>query len=455
VEGAVKPADHDKVGGGAQGRSGLRRVAENVSWLIGERSLLLVLNFIVSVWFINYLGPSSYGKYAYAVSFATLFASLATLGLNNIVIRELASSKGAHGEILGTAFVMRIGSSVMTFGLIAIAIFLVTDDPTTRLLVLVVAISVLADPTQVVDLWFQSRIESKYVVWVRVGVSLASILAKVALIVLRMPLIAFAWLYAAQALAMGLAFVVVFALRRPTGLRLRRSAVRAAGLLRDSWPLIVTGLSATVYMKIDRIMLGQMLGDHDVGIYSTAATISEVWNMFPVILATSLFPVVVRSRESSNEDLYARRMQALYDVMALGAYAVAIPMSLLAHWLIDLLFPSEFADSAGILQVHIWSLLFVALGVSRSRYLVAENLIRFSMWAALAGGALNVLFNWFLIPRAGGVGAAWATLIAYGMAAYLSGLFVPRLRATTVQMTRALLAPLRPKAAAREIREFL
>ena len=67
-----------------------------------------------------------------------------------------------------------------------------------------------------------------------------------------------------EALAMGLAFVVVFALRRPTGLRLRRSAVRAAGLLRDSWPLIVTGLSATVYMKIDRIMLGQMLGDQGV-----------------------------------------------------------------------------------------------------------------------------------------------------------------------------------------------
>ena len=138
----MSPPPRESGGQGAKDRSGFLRVAENVSWLVGERSLLLVLNFVVSVWFINYLGPSLYGKYAYAVSFATLFATLATLGLNNIVIRELSRSADDHGQILGTAFVMRLGSSAITFGLIAIAIFLVSDDPTTRLLVLVVAVSV-------------------------------------------------------------------------------------------------------------------------------------------------------------------------------------------------------------------------------------------------------------------------------------------------------------------------
>ena len=317
MEGPLNPGDRKSIDDRAPSRTGLRRVAENVSWLVGERSLLLVLNFLVSVWFINYLGPSSYGKYAYAVSFATLFATLATLGLNNIVIRELSRSTTDHGEILGTAFLMRIGSSLVTIGLIVVTIFLLTDDPTMRVLVLVIAISVLADPTQVVDLWFQSRIESKYVVWVRTVVSLSAILAKVALIVLQMPLIAFAWLYSAQALVIGLAFLVVFALRRPSTVLLRRSVARGVDLLRDSWPLIVSGLSVTIYMKIDRIMLGQMLGDHDVGTYSTAATISEIWNFLPVVVATSLFPIVVRSKESGNAALYAQRMQALFDVIFL------------------------------------------------------------------------------------------------------------------------------------------
>lgn len=451
----MSPEEREPAADRAQNRTGLQRVAENVSWLVGERSLLLVLNLVVSVWFINYLGPSSYGKYAYAVSFATLFTSLATLGLNHIVVRELSRSTSDHGEILGTAFLMRIGSSLVTIALITVTIFLLTDDPTARVLVLVIAISVLADPTQVVDLWFQSRIESKYVVWMRTGVSLAAILAKVALIVLRMPLIAFAWLYSAQALVMGVGFLVVFALRRPSSVLMRRSVARGVALLRDSWPLIVSGLSVTIYMRIDRIMLGQMLGDHDVGTYSTAATISEVWNFLPVVVASSLFPIVVRSRESGNERLYAQRMQALFDVMVIGAYAVAIAITLLAPWLIEFLFSSEFEASKGILQVHIWSLVFVALGVSRSHYIVAENLNRFSMFATLAGCTINVLLNVLLIPRAAGLGAAWATLISYGVAAYVSGLFMPRMRSTTVQMTRALLAPLRPRAVWREIREIL
>jgi O-antigen/teichoic acid export membrane protein len=433
-------------------RTGLARVAENVSWLVGERSLLLVLNFVVSVWFINYLGPESYGKYAYAVSFVTLFSSLASLGLSNVVIRELSRERADHGEILGTAVALRIAASLATFALIVFATWVVSDDKATTVLVTVVALSVLADPAQFVDLWFQSRIESKYVVWVRVVVSLTSILAKAALILFRMPLIAFAWLYSAQALVMGLGFLLVFGARRPSSLRLRQSIECAGALLRDSWPLIVSGLSVTIYMRIDRIMLGHMLGDAEVGTYSTAATLSEVWNFLPVVLATSLFPVVVRSRDGGDQGLYARRMQALFDVMALGAYAVATVTTLVAPWLIDLLFSSSFDESAGILQVHIWSLLFVALGVSRSRLLVAENLIRFSMWATLAGGTINVLLNWLLIPRAAGVGAAWATVISYGLAAYVSGFCTARTRPTAVQMTLALLGPLRPRAVLREIR---
>jgi O-antigen/teichoic acid export membrane protein len=451
----VIPEGFESPSGRAQVRTGLRRVAENVSWLVGERSLLLILNFAVSVWFINYLGPNGYGLYAYAVSFATLFASLATLGTDQIVIRELSRTQADRGEILGTAFAMRIMSSVGTFGLIAISIFVASDDSTTRLLVMVVAISVLANPAQVVDLWFQSRIESKFVVWVRTGVSLVAIGTKAALILLEMPLIAFGWLYASQAILMGIGFLGTFAVRRPSGLRLRRTVSRGLALLRDAWPLIISGLSVTIYMRIDSVMLGQLLGNRDVGTYSTAATLSELWNFIPVVVTASLFPIVVRSRESGDQRLFDQRMQALFDVMAIGAYTVALPVTLLAPWLVDVLFSAEFAESGRILRIHIWSLVFVALGVSRSRYIVAENLIRFSMWATLAGGLANVGLNFLLIPRYGGIGAAWATLISYVLAAYVSGLFLATMRPTTLRMTKALLAPLRPRAAWSEIRAIL
>jgi O-antigen/teichoic acid export membrane protein len=72
-------------------------------------------------------------------------------------------------------------------------------------------------------------------------------------------------------------------------------------------------------------------------------------------------------------------------------HGVALSMTVIGVWLIDPLFTREFDESERILQIYIWSLLFVALGVARSRYIVAENRMRFSMMATLTGGALKVL----------------------------------------------------------------
>jgi len=440
---------------GGPRRTGIARIAENVSWLVIERVVLLVLNFGVSVWFINYLGAGSYGQYAWAVSFVGLFAAFSNLGLDSIVVRELSRTDADAGQILGTAAWLRAFSSVGTIGLIFAAAPWFTDDPQVRHLVWIVAVGVIADPAQIVDLWFQARIESKYVVWLRATVSVCSIAAKAALIGLGMSLPAFAWLHALQGLALGGGFWALFLARRPSGLRLAATARRARALLADSWPLILAGLSVTVYMRIDRIMLGQMLGDEQVGTYSTAATISEVWNFFPVAIVSTLFPLVVRGRERGGETLHLRRMQVLYDAMALLGYTVACATTLAGPWLIETLFAREFGPAGRILQVHVWSVLFVALGVARSRHLVTENRGKFATFATVAGGVTHVLLNAWLIPRWAGLGAAAATLVSYALAAYVSGFFAPAVRGTAIQMTRALLLPLRPRSAWRGIREVL
>ena len=107
------------------------------------------------------------------------------------------------------------------------------------------------------------------------------------------------------------------------------------------------------------------------------------------------------------------------------------------------------------MQVHVWSVLFVALGVARSRHLVTENRVKFATAATVTGGVTNVLLNLWFIPRWAGLGAAVATLVSYALAAYVSGFFAPAVRGTAIQMTRALLLPLRPRSAWRGMREVL
>lgn len=428
---------------------------ENISWLLAERVFVLAANLVVSVWFINYLGSASYGRYAYALSFIALFAALANLGLDTIVIRELCRHESAQGEVLSTAFWLRAAASLLTLGIVALAVQLIGAEPELRLLVLIVATSLLFEPAQVIDLWFQSRIRSKYAVLARSTVTVLHLGAKALLIGWGMPLVAFAWLHvgsvAMLGLCLGLAFLAQWPRRSPLYPRLGR----ARELLRDSWPLIISGLSVSLYMKIDRIMIGEMLTAREVGTYAAAAAVSEACYFLPVVLASSLFPIVVRTRELRGPELYGQRMQGLYDCMTSLSYALALAATFFAGPLVRALLTSEFHEAAGVLRIHIWALVFVSLGVARSRYIVAENLMRFLMLATVLGALINVVLNLWLIPRFGIMGAACATLISFASSAYLSGWLRRAMWPTTKQMTLALLAPLRPAAVISGMRALL
>lgn len=83
-------------------------------------------------------------------------------------------------------------------------------------------------------------------------------------------------------------------------------------LLRDSWPLILSGLSVMVYMKIDQVILGEMIDNKAVGIYSAAIRISEVWYFIPMAIVSSVSPSIIRVKKE-NEGLYYLRLQKLFS----------------------------------------------------------------------------------------------------------------------------------------------
>ena len=114
--------------------------------------------------------------------------------------------------------------------------------------------------------------------------------------------------------------------------------------------------------------------------------------------------------------------------MVWGSVAVAIPTTLVADWLILILYGNEFKDAADVLRIYIWAGVFVALGVASSKWLVAENLETYSFYRAVFGAILNVGCNFWLIPIYGIKGAAYATLIAQGSASFASLAFFSKTR---------------------------
>ncbi|MFB0534672.1 MAG: flippase [Anaerolineae bacterium] len=433
----------------------LQKTLENTGWLFADRVLSMGVGFFVSIWVVRYLGPEQFGLYSYALSFVALFGPLVNLGLDNIVVRNLVRNDASPGEILGTAFTLKLMTALVTFALVAAVIWQLDSDPLTRVLVLIIAGGLIFRPLNVIDFWFQSQVLSKYVVWARNTALVICAAIKVGLVLAEMPLIAFAWVWLAQSAITGAGLLFMFRLRGPVLASWRPRLKLGMTLLRDAWPLVLSGLAASIYMKIDQIMLGRMVGSSAVGIYAAAVRLSELWYFIPMAVAASVFPAIVHSRQSQSEQVYRKRIQTFYDVMAGLGYAVAIPLGLFASPLVTTLFGADYAEAGPILAVHIWAFIFVCLGVARGKWLIAENMTGFSMFTSILGAVVNVGLNYWLMPRYAGLGAAWATLISYAVAAYLSCILSSRLWPVFSQLSLSLLVPFRLSSLRRSFREVL
>ncbi|QEM69133.1 flippase [Geobacter sp. FeAm09] len=420
-------------------REHLHGIIGNTGWLFLDKIVRMGVGLVVNVWVARYLGPAQFGLFNYAVAFVALFSALATLGLDGIVVREIVKEPARRDEILGSVFAMKLAGGVATLLMAVAAVsFLRHGDASTRLLVGIVAAGTIFQAFDVIDFWFQSQVRSKYTVYARNTAFLIIAGVKVFLILAAAPLTAFA-LAALAETALG-AVGLVLAYRR-SGLRLtawRRSQGRCRELLRDSWPLILGSISVMLYMKIDQIMLGDMLGNAEVGIYTAATKISEVWYFIPSAIISSVLPAIIQTK-NVHKDFYHRRLQRLFSLMAIMALLIAVPMTFLAPRIIFILYGDKFLPSVGVLQIHIWATLFVFLAGAQSVWDLTENMTRLALLRTLTGAVVNIVLNLFFISKYGAKGAAMATLASQFTAVYLFDLFTERTRHLFIIKTKAIL----------------
>ncbi|MEC4852575.1 MAG: flippase, partial [Jaaginema sp. PMC 1079.18] len=255
--------------------------------------------------------------------------------------------------------------------------------------------------------------------------------------ILKAPLIAFAIALAVEQAITSVSLIFVY--QKSTGSIFAWQAKweRAKSLLKDSWPLILSGIVIIIYMRIDQIMLGQMKGAEAVGIYSVAVKISELWYFIPQAIINSVFPSVVQAKEIS-EELYYRRLQKIFNFVTTSGYIFAIAITFSSSFLINLCYGSEYSEAAGILTISIWAGIFVALGVARETWLTTEGLMKFSAATTAAGAVVNVILNLLFIEKYGAMGAAVATVISQAVASYIAGAFYPQTWPIFVRQTKAL-----------------
>jgi O-antigen/teichoic acid export membrane protein len=412
---------------------------KSTSWLLTEKILRLSIGLYVSIWVTRYLGPENFGIYAYSVTFVGLLSFIASLGLDGILVKWLVKDEDKSNEILGTSLILKLLGAALSIIIILIAVNQTSSNDLTKYLVLIISLSTLFQTFNVVELYFQSKVMGKYIAYSNIISLLICNILKVILIYKNASLEFFAYVFLFEAFLISLCFVIYFLYLSPIRLRdLKFKRELAFNLLKDSWPMILSGLVISLYMKIDQIMIKEILGAEFVGYYAAAVRLSEAWYFVPLIVATSIFPAIIRSKENNN-NVYKQRIGQLNDFMFYIGLSIALPMTFLSNFLVKILYGEEFIPSGDILMIHIWAGIFVCIGISSSKWLVAEGLQVFYTVNTAIGAILNIILNYVLINKYGIAGAAWATLITQFCASYLALSFWKKTRPNFFSISQSFL----------------
>ena len=417
--------------------SGFRKYFANTSWLLGERALRIAVSLFVGIYVARYLGPERFGLLSYALSFVGIFVALATLGLDEVVVRELIKTPEQREKILGTSFLLKLVGTLLMWAAILVAIPLTENDLQTNILIIIIAFGAVFQAFNVIDLNFQAKVKSKYVVHAQFVQLIISSIVKIILVVNEAPLIWFASVYSLDVIVLAMGLVFAYLYNGDNIFSWKWSFETSKYLLHDSWPLIFAGVVISVYMKIDQVMIKEMLGAKEVGLYAAAVKLSEAWYFIPMAIASSLFPAIINAKVYQKE-VYYQRLQKLYDLMVWIAIAIALPTTFLSTLVVEFLYGKEYLGSSSVLIIHIWTAVFVFLGVASSKYLLAENFIKKTFYRTFIGALLNIIMNYYLIGIIGIQGAAISTLVSHFFAAYFYDILDKDLRIMFIMKTKSL-----------------
>jgi|SRR3989344_2637990 len=420
-------------------KGSLIRILNNINWLTLEKIVRGGLLIFVSILLARYLGPEKFGTLNYAISFVALFTAFSKLGLDNIVIRNLVNFSSKQGEILGSTFFLKLLGNIILSIFSVFLIYLIRPlDSTIQLFVLIISMGYIFKSFDTIDFWFQSKVMSKYVAISLIASGVIFFCINFAFLIINAPLVSFIWAYVIDFALTSLGLFIFYQSKSEISIFKWKIRVHTMkNLIHDSWPLILSGLAIMMNLRIDQIMIGQMINSDALGVYSVAVTLSESWYFIPMIITGSIFPVMITLRDLDKK-LYFKKLQRVYDIFTWFSIGIAIVITFLSNSVISLLYGPNYMGASTVLSIQIWAGVFVFFGVVSARYFVIENLTKISLYRPLIGMGINIILNFILIPKYGIIGASISTLISYFFASCLSNIFFKESRIVFYMFIRSL-----------------
>lgn len=412
-----------------------QKFIKNSGWMVFSRIYQMIFSLIVGSLTARYLGPSNYGIINYGLSYVNIFNTICALGLEGVIVKRVINNPKEEGELIGTSILLRVLVSILSIISLVIFFNVTSSDTVTKFVVAIQSISLIFNIYEIIELWLQAKLMSKYATIARCIAITCVGIWKITMLALNVSVEFFAFTTIIESAVTLLVLIISYIKLKGPKIKIKMTLIK--NILLEGSQFLLSSLCIIIYTRMDKIMLGAFIDKTSVGIYSAALTISELWQFIPMAIINSSRPLLLQYKKE-DEKKYNDRIKLVYSIVIYMGMAVGIGMMLLGKIAIQILYGKEYLTAYIPLSILIWASMFAVLGSARTTWLITENKEKYLKIFVLFGAIVNLILNYLLIKRFTIIGVAVATLIAQIVVSIVVPLMFKETKISTIHILEAM-----------------
>jgi len=380
---------------------------KNSFWLLLAQIISRLFKLILVLVSARLLGPTGFGTFSYILSIVTFFFMFADWGVNTLLVRDF-QQKEEKEKYVKVAFAFRLIMVVLCL-LAAIGGFFVFQNPEFRINFLVLAIYLFV--ANIRDLFVSflraiQKMEKEFLAVFAESFSTMAFGVFLMLVYKNVISLSFGYLIGVLISFITTAFLIK-SFKNYFQPKIDKQLIKK--MIVDGFPLALFGLLGFIFFSTDQIMLGKMRGVTEVGYYSLITKGILLINVLPSMIMTALFPYL-SANINDTEKIKKISRKALIGFTGLGLI-IALLVFLFAP-IIPFFVGNQYQPSIKLAQFLTWIIVFTFPSVYLSYLFIAKNKqwLNFALTAICA--IINLVLNFFFIPKFGMFAAASTSIFA-------------------------------------------
>ena len=403
------------------------KALRNIMWAVCGKIVSLLGVLVGAIIVARYLGQEQYGIMNYVVSYVAIFQVFADFGLDLIQIREESKNPSLRDKIIGTVFILKLLFAFITLLAIPITLYFFETSAEISYFIMIYAFSVVLNTTWVSRNHFTSIVWNEYMVKTEITRTLVGIIVKVALVLMHMSLIWFIMSLVLDSFLLATGYILSYTKKIDSIRKWKFDKELAVYIVKQSFPLLLSGAAIVIYNRIDQVMIGSIIDQSRLGIYSVAVRFVELLVFVPTIISQTISPMLVEIHQKDSQQ-YERLSQVFLNITVSGCVILAIVVSLLSYPVVYLTFGQEYIGAASVLAILSFKVIGDALSQTSGQLIIIEGIQRYASVRNIIGCVTCVVLNLIVIKHFGIRGVAYVAVITIFVSGTLADFIIPPYR---------------------------